>query len=48
MLDAGYYNYNWNASGLSSGMYMYRISATSSNGQKQQNFTQTRKMLLQK
>ena len=48
MLAAGYYNYNWNASGLSSGMYIYRITAASSNGNKQQNFTQSKKMMLQK
>jgi hypothetical protein len=47
-LAAGYYNYNWNASGLSSGMYIYRISATSSNGNKQQNFTKVKKLMLQK
>jgi hypothetical protein len=47
-LAAGYYNYNWNASGLSSGMYIYRISATSFNGNKQQNYTQAKKMILQK
>jgi flagellar hook assembly protein FlgD len=47
-LAAGYYNFNWNASGLSSGMYIYRISAISSNGNKQQNFTQAKKMILQK
>ncbi|MDP1675453.1 MAG: alpha/beta fold hydrolase [Bacteroidota bacterium] len=45
---AGYYNYSWNASGLPSGMYIYRIIATSSNGNSQQNFTQAKKMMFQK
>jgi streptogramin lyase len=47
-LAAGYYNFNWNASGLSSGMYIYRINAISSSGNKTQNFIQAKKMILQK
>lgn len=47
-LSAGYYNYNWNASGLSSGMYIYRIVATAYKGNEQQSFTQVKKLMLQK
>ena len=39
-LNAGSYNYNWDASGLSSGIYFYKISSGS--------FTSTKKMLLLK
>ena len=39
-LSAGSYSVDWNASGLPSGVYFYRISAD--------NFTQTRKLLLTK
>ncbi|NUN70321.1 MAG: SMP-30/gluconolactonase/LRE family protein [Bacteroidetes bacterium] len=46
-LNAGYYSYDWNASGLSSGVYIYRITATS-NGTERQNFVQVRKLMLQK
>ena len=47
-LSAGYHSYQWNASGLASGVYIYRINATSSKGDKQQNFTQVKKLMLQK
>jgi sugar lactone lactonase YvrE len=47
-LTAGYYSYDWNASGLSSGMYVYRITATSPDGNHQQNFVQVKKLMLQK
>ncbi|MFA5832901.1 MAG: fibronectin type III domain-containing protein [Bacteroidota bacterium] len=47
-LAAGYYSYQWNASGLSTGMYIYRITATSSDGETEQNFTEVKKLMLQK
>jgi hypothetical protein len=51
---AGYYEVNFNASSLASGVYFYRLSARSSNSQAggatqgAQNFVQTKKMLLVK
>ena len=39
-LDAGQYEYNFNAENLSSGIYFYTLQAG--------NFTQTRKMILMK
>ncbi len=47
-LTPGYYFYNWNANGISSGMYIYRITATSVNGEKKQLFNQVKKLLLMK
>lgn len=47
-LTAGYYNYHWNASALSSGVYVYRISAVATKGNSQQNFVQVKKLILQK
>ncbi|MBI2427409.1 MAG: T9SS type A sorting domain-containing protein [Ignavibacteriales bacterium] len=47
-LSANYYNYQWNAAGLSSGTYIYRIVATSANGNAKQNFVQVKKLMLQK
>jgi len=39
-LSAGIYEYEWNAEGLPSGVYLYRLST--------ENFTQTKKLLLMK
>ena len=39
-MDAGYYNVNWNASQLASGIYIYRIISGS--------FVSTKKMILMK
>jgi sugar lactone lactonase YvrE len=44
-LSAGYHQVRWNAAGVSSGVYIYRLTA---NGTDQQNFTQVRKLTLQK
>jgi hypothetical protein len=44
--EAGVYNFEWNGSGLSSGVYYYKINAVSPNGE--QNFTSVKKMLLLK
>jgi hypothetical protein len=44
--EAGVYNFEWNGSGLSSGVYYYRLNAVSPNGE--QNFTSVKKMLLLK
>jgi hypothetical protein len=48
VLSAGYHNYQWNATGVSSGVYIYRITAVSSNNNVQPNFTQVKKLMLQK
>ena len=45
-LDAGQYEYNYNAQDLSSGVYFYKIEAVPSNGEK--SFVQTKKMILMK
>ena len=45
-LDAGQYEYNYNAQDLSSGVYFYKIEAIPSNGEK--SFVQTKKMILMK
>ncbi|MFA6456675.1 MAG: fibronectin type III domain-containing protein [Bacteroidota bacterium] len=47
-LSAGYYNFEWNASRYSSGVYVYRLNATSVNGTVQQNFREVKKLMLQK
>lgn len=47
-LPPAYYSYNWSAGNLSSGMYIYRITATSVNGEKKQLFSQVKKLLLMK
>ncbi|MCK9409809.1 MAG: T9SS type A sorting domain-containing protein, partial [Bacteroidetes bacterium] len=47
-LSAGNYQYLWNASGLSSGMYMYKIMAASIKDGKQEVFTEVKKLLLMK
>ncbi|MFZ4621534.1 MAG: fibronectin type III domain-containing protein [Bacteroidota bacterium] len=47
-LSAGYHTYQWNASGLSSGVYVYRINATSMKQNEQKTFTQVKKLMLQK
>jgi len=39
-LNAGYHSYNWNASGLSSGVYLYRITSGK--------FVATKKLMLMK
>lgn len=46
-LNAGTYNYNFEASKLSSGVYLYRITVYSDRNQAD-NFTETRKMILTK
>jgi len=43
--DAGTFSVNWNAAGLPSGMYLYRLSVTSDKGQV---FEQSRKLVLLK
>jgi hypothetical protein len=43
--DAGTFNMNWNAAGLPSGMYLYRLSVTSDKGQV---FEQSKKLVLLK
>lgn len=45
-LTAGYYSYEWNAGKLSSGMYIYRLTA--SGGENRQLFNQVKKLLLTK
>ena len=42
--SAGYHEVEWNATRLSSGMYIYRISAESTNGESK--YTQVKKMLM--
>jgi uncharacterized protein YdeI (BOF family) len=44
---AGYHDVSWDASAMASGVYLYRITATSVRGQKQ-SFTQGRKLVLMK
>ncbi len=46
--EAGQYNAMLNASGLSSGIYFYRLQASATNGASGQNFVSTKKMLLVK
>jgi hypothetical protein len=47
-LSAGYHNYEWNGARLASGMYIYRLTAASSNGNTPQHFIQVKKMMLLK
>jgi hypothetical protein len=47
-LSAGYYNFDWNASRYSSGVYIYRLNAASVNGTVQKNFREVKKLMLQK
>jgi DNA/RNA endonuclease YhcR with UshA esterase domain len=47
-LAAGYHDYQWNAGSLASGVYFYRITATSTNNDQKQAFTQVNKLLLMK
>lgn len=47
-LTAGYHEYTWNADGVSSGAYLYHINATSSHGNGEHSFSQTKKLMLQK
>ena len=47
-LPPGYHEYNWNAGGMASGVYLYRINATSFDGIRQNSFTQTKKLMLLK
>jgi Secretion system C-terminal sorting domain/Bacterial Ig domain len=44
--NAGYYEVEWNASELTSGMYIYRLSAESNSGDKK--YTEVKKMLMVK
>ncbi|UCG55151.1 MAG: T9SS type A sorting domain-containing protein, partial [Dehalococcoidia bacterium] len=44
-LTAGSYSYEWNASNLSSGVYLYRLSVGSLTGEAG-DFVETRKMVL--
>jgi len=46
-LPAGYHTYLWNAAAMSSGVYFYKVTATSVNG-KNETFTQVKKLLLMK
>ncbi|MFQ3599171.1 MAG: T9SS type A sorting domain-containing protein [Chloroherpetonaceae bacterium] len=46
--EAGSYNFNFNASNLSSGVYFYRLQASATNGASGSNFVQTKKMMLVK
>ena len=43
-LDAGFYNFKIDMKGLASGMYFYRLTATSENGQ--QLYNDMKKMIL--
>ncbi|MEO8399255.1 MAG: T9SS type A sorting domain-containing protein [Ignavibacteriaceae bacterium] len=45
-LSAGFYNYDWNAAGLTSGVYVYRIQADNLESRKA--FVVTKKMILLK
>lgn len=47
-LTGGYYQYQWDASGLSSGMYIYRLTAVSAESGKEQIFSESKKLLLTK
>jgi hypothetical protein len=44
----GYYEYKWNAGRMSSGVYIYRITATPLSGENQQIFNQVKNLLLLK
>jgi predicted esterase len=47
-LTAGYHEYTWNADGVASGAYLYRINATSTNGNGQNSFHQVKTLMLLK
>jgi hypothetical protein len=47
-LNAGTYNYNWDATGLTSGIYFYRIKAGNTSPGSGQSFVETKKMVLMK
>ncbi len=47
-LSAGYYDYQWNAADMTSGIYIYRLTATSSSENGKRQFTQVRKFILEK
>jgi predicted esterase len=47
-LTPGYHEYTWNADRMAGGAYFYRISATSSSGNRQENFTRVKKLTVQK
>jgi hypothetical protein len=47
-LSAGYYSYQWNGVKLSSGIYIYRLTASYMKDNTQHDFTQVKKLLLQK
>jgi pimeloyl-ACP methyl ester carboxylesterase len=47
-VSAGFHSFQWNAAGLSSGVYLYRITAVAVKGNMQQQFTQVKKLMLQK
>lgn len=47
-LEAGNYQYNWNATGLTSGMYFYKLVSVSTNGNTKHNISQVKKMILLK
>ena len=47
-LSAGFHGYVWNAGNLSSGIYIYRITATAISGEKKEPFTRVKKLLLMK
>ncbi|TSA30134.1 MAG: T9SS C-terminal target domain-containing protein [Ignavibacteriales bacterium] len=47
-LSAGYYDYQWNGAKLASGVYLYRLTATSSLGNSQKQFIQVKKLMLLK
>jgi poly(3-hydroxybutyrate) depolymerase len=47
-LSAGFYNYQFNAATLASGIYFYRLTATSFNGDSKQYFNEVKKLTLLK
>ena len=47
-LAAGYYNYQWNATNMTSGIYIYRLTATSSAVSGKRQFTEVKKFILEK
>lgn len=47
-LSAGYYEYLWNGARIASGIYIYRLTTTSSNGNNPQYYIQMKKLMLMK